>query len=151
MPTLVAGVAVWCAAIPTIVFSSRHKVRGVRSLISVLLLLWIHLTIGYAWFHVFGDRVQGYVWTLHAAAQVLISWQPRHGTLVCQWAQPLWSVVGALCVAMFAWQSGPYVGLILYRSDVFDHCGWIAHLHATLGVDLVTWLYWPIGRAVVEM
>ena len=52
--------------------------------------------------------------------------------------------LGAMCVALFAWQLGPSVGLAAWYSKGDALCGWSVHLIAVLGVELAQWVLGPV-------
>ena len=135
-------------ALPTMFLRSRYRVWGVRNCLWVLIELWIHLLISYIWFTLKEDRAQAYVWALHSSSHILASWQPRKGVMPYPGIQTLSSLAGVVCVALFAWQFGPPVGLAAWHRRSDAQCGWAVHLTAVIGVGLVEWVLGPLECVV---
>ena len=148
-PLGIALIFLVVGALPTLLSRSRYRVLGVRSCLWVLVELWIHLTISFLWFMLKGDRAQAYVWALHSSAHVLSSWQPRKRVIPYPGLQLFASLAGSACVALFAWQFGPSVGLAAWNRRIDAQCGWAVHLTAVIGVDLVEWGLGPLELVVV--
>ena len=151
IPLAIALMFFIVGALPTLLLRSRHRVLGVRSCLWVLIELWIHLLISYTWFMLKEDRAQAYVWALHAAAHVLASWRPRTRVIPYPGLQTLASLAGVGCVALFAWQFGPPVGLAAWNRRSDAQCGWAVHLTAVIGVELVAWGLGPLEWAVAGL
>ena len=146
-PCIIALSAWSASALPTLVLSSRHKVRGIRSCLWQLVLLWLGLVIGSGLS--MRDKVWGYAWMLHSSAQALAAWSPPKRVLVFQWAQPSLCALGTLTVFLFALSSGAPASLIRWHTGAQSQCGWSAHLAAVLGVDIVAWLLRPAEALVL--
>ena len=138
-------------ALPTLLSRSRYRVLGVRSCLWVLIELWVHLTISFLWFMLKGDRAQAYVWALHSSTHVLASWQPRKRVIPYPGLQSFASLAGCACVALFAWQFGPPVGLAAWNRRSDAQCGWAVHLTSVIGVELVEWGLGPLEWVVVGL
>lgn len=145
-PCLIAFAAWLGVSLPTLLMHGRHRVAGLRHCLWPLLLLWLNLLISYHLFRYM--RVWGYAWSLHACAQVLVTWSP--GRQAAPLAAPLrgLAVAGAVAVCAFAWQSGLSASLIHWPTGAYSQCGGAGHLLAVLGVDLVLWALSPL-RALV--
>ena len=144
MPLCIACVILTLIYLPTLFIRCRTQIAGIKSFVYVLVLIWLHLVISYLWFT--SDRVQGYVWSIHAAGQILAVWNPGKGLLIMQRILLPLARLGAIGVALFAWQSGPPVGLVPWQAGGLDHCGWATQLQATLGVDVVGWILHFIAK-----
>jgi hypothetical protein len=149
-PIYIAGAAWLVVAMPTIFLAGRHRARGVRELLCVLILLWIHLIILYCWYFVADDLALAYVWGVHSSAHVLATWRPRRFVLVCQDIQPWVKVLGVLCVALFAKELGVPVGLVPWQSGMQAQCGLRVHLFSIIGIDFVGWILGPARRMMVS-
>ena len=149
MPLAIALISFIIGSLPTILLRSRYRVLGVRSCMWVLIELWIHLLISFAWFTLKGDRAQAYVWALHSSTYVLSSWHPRKHVMVHPGLQKMASLAGAAGVALFAWHFGPPVGLAAWNRRTDAQCGWAVHLTAVIGVELLEWGLGPLEWIVV--
>lgn len=136
-------------SLPTLLSRSRYRVLGVRSCLWVLIELWVHLTISFLWFMLKEDRAQAYVWALHSSTHVLASWQPRKRVISFPTLQCLASMVGCTCVALFAWQLGPPVGLAAWNRRSDAQCGWAVHLTSIIGVELIECVLEPLQWLVL--
>jgi hypothetical protein len=146
-PCFIALCAWSVASFPTLVLRSRHKVRGVRSCLWQLILLWVGLVVSSGFS--MRDRVGGFVWMLHSSTQALTAWSPPKRVLVFQWARFPLCALGALAICRFAWSSGAPASLIRWHTGAQSLCGWSAHLCAVLGVDVVAWLLRPLEALVL--
>lgn len=144
-PFGLALVFILVGALPTLLLKSRYRVFGVKSCIWVLIELWIHLLISFAWFISYGDKAQAYVWALHSSTYILTSWQPKKSVINHPGLQKMASVTGAVCVALFAWHIGPPVGLAAWNRRSDAQCGWKVHLTAVAGVEVVEWGLGALG------
>jgi hypothetical protein len=135
-------------ALPTMFMRSRYRVWGVRNCLWVLIELWINLLISYIWFTLKEDKAQAYVWALHSSSHILASWNPRKGVIPYPGLQKIASLAGVGCVALFAWQFGPPVGLAAWHRKSDAQCGWAVHLTAVIGVELVEWILGPLECVV---
>lgn len=144
VPLGLALIFVLAGALPTLLLKSRYRVYGVKSCMWVLIELWVHLLISFAWFMLNGDRAQAYVWALHSSTYVLTTWQPRKSVINHPGLQKMASLTGAACVALFAWHLGPPVGLAAWSRRSDAQCGWKVHLTAVVGVELVEWALGPL-------
>lgn len=148
-PTLIAA-GVWLvASLPTLVIRSRWRALGIRACLWQLLLLWLNMMLSYSFF--IRQKVWGYVWAVHAAVHTLTAWAPPRRVLVMQASHRALIVMGVVALCLFAWQAGPPVGLIAWRSGWTSQCGLSAHLFAVLGVDFVAWVLMPVGSVVAGM
>ena len=144
------GVCIWfVASLPTIIMLSRQRTRGVRACLWQLLLFWLNLILSYFLFT--RQRVWGYVWAVHSAAHTLTAWAPSRRVLLMPLSHRWLMVAGVAAVCAFAWQVGPSVGLISWRSGWQSQCGLAAHLMAVLGVDVVGWVLSPIASVVAGL
>ena len=130
------------AVLPTLVLKGKHKILGIKSYLWVLFQLWVHLLLTHLIFT--RDKAQAYVWALHSTSHVLSVWRPKRGILRCQMLHFACTNLGAMCVALFAWQLGPSVGLAAWYSKGDALCGWSVHLIAVLGVELAQWVLGPV-------
>jgi hypothetical protein len=148
-PFAIALISFIVGSLPTVFLRSRYRVFGVRSCIWVLIELWIHLSIAFSWFILDENRAQAYAWALHSSTYILSSWQPRKNVIVHCGLQRIVSSVGAACVVLFAWHFGPPIGIAAWDRHSDAQCGWIVHLTAVMGVDLLGWVLGPIEWFVV--
>ena len=145
-PLAIALLFFLAGALPVLLLRSRFRVHGVRSCLWVLVQLWVQLVCTYIWFAY--DKVQAYVWALHAGSYVLATWQPKQHIMPHPGLQRLFSLAGAWCVSLFAWQLGPPVGLAAWYRSSDALCGWKVHLTAVVGVELVAWALGPVEWVV---
>ena len=146
-PTAIA-IGIWLiASLPTILMRSRWRALGIRACLWQLLLLWLNLVVSYSLFT--RQKVWGYVWAVHAAVHTLTAWAPPRRVLVMHSSHRALIVLGVVALCAFAWQAGPPVGLIAWRSGWTSQCGLSAHLLAVLGVDFVAWVLAPVGGVVM--
>jgi hypothetical protein len=133
-PLAIALLFYTIAALPVLLCRSRYRVYGVKSCLWVLIELWVHLVMSHSLFHI--DRVQAYVWALHASAFTLSKWQPRKG-VPYPGLHKLASLAGVWGIGLFAWQLGPSVGLAAWHSHSDAQCGWKVHLTSVVGVEVL--------------
>jgi hypothetical protein len=150
-PLGIALIFLLVGAFPTLLSRSRYRVLGVRSCLWVLVELWVHLMISFIWFMIKEDRAQAYVWALHSSSHVLASWQPRKRVIPYPGLQSFASLVGGVCVSLFAWQFGPPVGLAAWNRRSDAQCGWAVHLTSVIGVELVEWVMGPLKWIVMGL
>jgi hypothetical protein len=145
-PTPIALGAWLIASLPTLLMRSRWRAFGIRACLWQILLLWLNLIVSYSLFT--RQKVWGYVWALHAAVHTLTAWAPPRRVLTMHASHRALSVLGVVALCVFAWQAGPPVGLISWRSGWASQCGLSAHLLAVLGVDFVAWVLGPVGKVI---
>ena len=149
VPSAIAITFSLVAVLPTLVLKGKHKILGIKGYLWVLLQLWVHLLLTH--FLYSKDKAQAYVWALHSTSHVLSSWKPRKGVLRCPGLHYICTNLGAMCVALFAWQLGPSVGLAAWFSRGDALCGWSVHLVAVLGVELAQWLLSPVELLIARL
>jgi hypothetical protein len=125
--------------IPLILFKS--KVNNIRDCIWVLSEIWIHLVITYF----ISDKAQAYAWSLQSSAFILTTWQPKK----CLNLHKIYVIFGVGCIAFFAWQLGPPIGLAAWYNDA--QCGWKVHLISLVGIDLLHFVLWPLEALVKDL
>ena len=145
IPLGIALLSLTMAALPVILLRSRCRVYGVRSVLWVLIELWVQLIITHALFNF--DRAQAYVWALHSSAHILSHW-PKKG-MPYPGLQTVASLAGVGCVGLFAWQWGPPVGLAAWQRNSDAQCGWKVHLTGVVGVGVVSFILGPLEAFVV--
>jgi hypothetical protein len=150
LPTGIGLVCSLLAVLPTLIQRSKNRVMGIKGYLWVLLQLWLHLLITHYLFTQRKDKAQAYVWALHSASHVLSSWAPRRGTVKHPGLHYAMTTIGAVSVALFAWQIGPGVGLAAWYRKGDALCGWSVHLVAVLGVEVVQWVLSPVESLIVS-
>ena len=121
---------------------------GMQCCLWALVQLWLHLLVVYGAFYARGQKVQAYVWALHASTNVLSCWRPKGRVLNYPGLQRLATVLGVGAVSGFAWQAGVPSGIAPWyqgRYGCQGQCGYRVHLVASLGVDLVRWALSGLG------
>lgn len=151
-PLGLAAAAWFVASCPVVALRSRSRVAGMRCCLWALVQLWLHLLVVYGAFYARGQKVQAYVWALHASTNVLSCWRPKGRVLNYPGLQRLATVLGVGAVSGFAWQAGVPSGIAPWyqgRYGCQGQCGYRVHLVASLGVDLVRWALGPLGGVVI--
>jgi hypothetical protein len=147
IPILISAAVWFLASLPVLFMQSRWKTLAVRACLWQLMLLWLNLVIAYVLFT--HQRVYGYIWAIYASVHTLTAWAPHRRVLVMVFSHRLLMLCGVAALCAFAWQMGPPIGLIAWRSGWPSQCGLSAHLMAILGVDFVGWVLTPLGVVVL--
>jgi hypothetical protein len=129
----------------SVLFKAKHRSLVVRALFWPVNFLCLSLWIAYYILHFHQDKVMAYAWSLHASGIGMLSFSPKkiivryrtiyHGT----------PVVCSVCICLYAWSRGPPVGIAPWIGGNQAQCGWMVHLVAVLGSDLLAYLLSPLG------
>ena len=86
-----------------------------------------------------------YSWSLHSSGISMLSFFPKRAIVGNRVIYVLTPLICVACICLYAWRRGPPVGIAPWISGDQAQCGWMVHLVAVLGSDLLAYLLSPLG------
>lgn len=129
----------------SVLFKAKHRSLVVRALFWPVNFLCFSLWIAYALLQFKQDKVMAYAWSLHASGIGMLSFSPKR--IIVRYRAVYFGtpVLCAACICLYAWSRGPPVGIAPWIGGDQAQCGWMVHLVAVLGSDLLAYLLSPLG------
>lgn len=148
VPFCISTICWWLMATAALVLRIRHKAYAMRALLWPIIFICVSLWIAYALFSIRQDRPLAYAWSLHASVTGLIAFTPSKSLVAQPFLYAASPLVCLACLCAYAREYGPPVGIAPWASGQQAQCGWMVHLIAVIGADLLAWVMSPLGRAL---
>lgn len=129
----------------SVLFKTKHRSLVVRALFWPIKFLCISIWIAYVILYFKKDKVMAYSWSLHSSGISMLSFSPKRAIVGNRVVYVLTPLICVVSICLYAWRRGPPVGIAPWISGDQAQCGWMVHLVAVLGSDLLAYLLSPLG------